>query len=71
MGFVEVTSTRELPLGSIKGVEAGGKPVLVANFEGKYFAIGNVCTHMGCTQILFKLKLIVFVCERFSKASNR
>jgi nitrite reductase/ring-hydroxylating ferredoxin subunit len=49
MGFVKVISTRELPLGSMKGVEAGGKPVLVANFEGKYYAIGNVCTHMGCT----------------------
>jgi nitrite reductase/ring-hydroxylating ferredoxin subunit len=49
MGFVKVISARELPSGSMKGVEAGGKPVLIANIEGKYYAIGNVCTHMGCT----------------------
>ena len=49
MGFVKVISTKELPSGSMKGVEAGGKPVLIANIEGKYYAIGNVCTHMSCT----------------------
>jgi 3-phenylpropionate/trans-cinnamate dioxygenase ferredoxin subunit len=30
-------------------VIAGGKSVLVANLAGKYYATGNVCTHMGCT----------------------
>ncbi len=49
MGFVKVLSAKELPPGSMKGVEAGGKPVLLANLAGKYYAIGNVCTHQGCT----------------------
>jgi len=49
MGFVKVISTNELPSGSMKGANAGGKPVLIANLEGKYYAIGNVCTHMRCT----------------------
>ncbi len=49
MGFIKVLSTNELPSGSMKGVELGGKPMLLANLEGKYYAIGNVCTHMGCT----------------------
>jgi len=31
------------------GSRAGGKDVLVANVDGQYYAIGNVCTHMGCT----------------------
>jgi len=48
MGFVKVTSIKELGSGKMVGVEAGGKPVLVVNLDGKYYAIGNVCTHMGC-----------------------
>ena len=28
-------------------VEVDGEKVCVANVKGKYYAIGNVCTHMG------------------------
>ena len=31
----------------MKAVEVDGKKVCVANVEGKYYAIGNVCTHVG------------------------
>lgn len=48
MGFVKVASAKELGAGKIIGVEAGGKPILVVNLNGKHYAIGNVCTHMGC-----------------------
>jgi len=48
MGFVKVASTKELGFGKMLSVKAGGKEVLVVNLEGKYYAIGNVCTHMGC-----------------------
>jgi len=48
MGFVKVASKKELALGKMLGAEADGKPVLVVNLEGKYYAIGNVCTHRGC-----------------------
>ncbi len=42
-------STDSLKPGTMVGVEVKGKPVLVANVNGQYYAIGNVCTHMGCT----------------------
>ena len=48
MVFVKVLQENDLGLNEIKGVQAEGKNVLVANISGKYFAIGNVCTHMGC-----------------------
>jgi len=48
LGFVKVSSTNELVPGKMIGVEAGGKEVFVVNLEGKYYAIGNHCTHMGC-----------------------
>jgi glycine betaine catabolism B len=45
--FVRVASTSEIPEGKMKKVMAGGQQVLVSNVKGKYYAIGNVCTHMG------------------------
>lgn len=48
MGFVNVASAKDLEPGKMLGVEAGGKPIMVANAKGKYYAIGNVCTHMSC-----------------------
>ena len=48
MGFFKVASTKDLSPGKMKGVEAGGKQVLLANLAGQYYAIGNVCAHMGC-----------------------
>lgn len=48
MGFVKVASVTEVGLGRMKGVEADVKPILIVNIGGKYYAIGNVCTHLGC-----------------------
>lgn len=48
MGFFKAASTKDLSPGKMKGVEAGGKPVLLVDLAGRYYAIGNVCTHMGC-----------------------
>jgi len=49
MGFFRVSSTKDLAPGKMKGVEAGGKPILAVNSGGRYYALGNVCTHKGCT----------------------
>jgi glycine betaine catabolism B len=45
--FVRVASTGEIPEGKMKKVLVGSQQVLVTNVKGKYYAIGNVCTHMG------------------------
>jgi nitrite reductase/ring-hydroxylating ferredoxin subunit len=39
--------------------------MLIANVEGQYYAIGNVCTHMGCmlSDGLLKGENIVCVCH--------
>jgi nitrite reductase/ring-hydroxylating ferredoxin subunit len=31
----------------MKKVTVGNQQVLVVNLKGKYYAIGNVCTHLG------------------------
>jgi len=48
MGFVNVASKKESTPGKMISVKAGGKPVLIVHLAGKYYAIGNVCTHKGC-----------------------
>jgi nitrite reductase/ring-hydroxylating ferredoxin subunit len=39
--------TKDIEPSKMKAVEVDGEMVCVANVEGKYYAIGNVCTHMG------------------------
>ena len=46
---VKIASTKDLPNGKMIGVESGGLSILVAGWNGNYYAIGNVCTHEGCT----------------------
>ena len=45
---IEIASAKDIAPGSIVGIKKNGKAVLIANVNGTYHAIGNVCTHMGC-----------------------
>ena len=48
MVFVKVASTNVLKPGEKMGFQGNGKAILIVNLNNKYFAIGNICTHMGC-----------------------
>ena len=43
-----VASTKDVPAGTMIGVESSGQIIVVANVSGSYYAIGNICTHRGC-----------------------
>ncbi len=45
MVFEKVAETQEIAAGQMKAVKFGAEEVLVANVNGTYYAIGNVCTH--------------------------
>lgn len=46
--FVKVAETKDILPKGMKTVEVDGQKICLANVEeGKYYAIGNVCTHMG------------------------
>jgi nitrite reductase/ring-hydroxylating ferredoxin subunit len=45
--FVKVAETKDVQASQMKAVDVNGERVCVANVEGRYYAIGNVCTHMG------------------------
>jgi len=47
MQRIKVGKKSELPEGSSRVVEAAGKQIAVFNVKGKFFAIGNVCSHQG------------------------
>jgi glycine betaine catabolism B len=44
-GFVAVASTAEVPPGRMKCVAVDGMRVLLANVEGRFYAIGDMCGH--------------------------
>ncbi|MGA3228868.1 MAG: Rieske (2Fe-2S) protein [Candidatus Binatus sp.] len=45
--FIKVATVTELPEGSGKLVEAGGKKIALFNAGGKFYAIDNTCKHRG------------------------
>jgi len=45
--YTKVAVQAEIPVGKIKAVKAGDKEILIANVEGKYYAIENKCDHAG------------------------
>ena len=45
--FVRVADTKDIQTAQMKEVQIGGENVCIANVDGKYYAIGNVCTHEG------------------------
>ena len=44
--FVRVARLSDIPPGSMKGVKARGKEILVANIDGAAYAISDRCTHL-------------------------
>lgn len=45
--FVEVGKVSEISDGKMKHVEVDGKEVLIANVDGKFYAISDRCGHMN------------------------
>jgi nitrite reductase (NADH) small subunit len=47
MAFVRTAAAVEVLPGTIREFEIEGKSVALANVEGKFFAVSNVCLHRG------------------------
>ena len=45
---VKVALKTDLPTGKMVGIENSGQKMVIANVNGKYYAVGNICTHRGC-----------------------
>jgi 3-phenylpropionate/trans-cinnamate dioxygenase ferredoxin subunit len=45
--LVAVARVEDLPVGSVKVVEAAGRQIALCNYDGTIYAIDDVCTHDG------------------------
>jgi len=46
--FVKVAETKDIQPSNMQAVDLEGEErICIVNVEGKYYAIGNVCTHLG------------------------
>jgi ferredoxin-NADP reductase/nitrite reductase/ring-hydroxylating ferredoxin subunit len=45
--FVKVANTKDIQPSHMKEVQVNGESICIVNVDGKYYAIGNICTHEG------------------------
>jgi 3-phenylpropionate/trans-cinnamate dioxygenase ferredoxin subunit len=45
MAFVNVGTLADVPEGTVRVYEVGGREIALCNVDGKIYAIDNVCTH--------------------------
>lgn len=45
--FIKVADTKDIAPSQMKEVQLDGESVCIANVDGKYYAIGSICTHEG------------------------
>jgi ferredoxin-NADP reductase/nitrite reductase/ring-hydroxylating ferredoxin subunit len=45
--FAKVADTNDIQPSHMKEVQLDGESICIVNVEGKYYAIGNICTHEG------------------------
>ena len=56
MAFLKILSADDLKPNQMKAADAAGKSVLLVNLEGTFYALGNKCTHRGCSLSNGRLK---------------
>jgi Rieske [2Fe-2S] domain len=44
---MRISSVREVPGGTCKVIQAGGKTIALFNIDGAFYAVDNACTHRG------------------------
>ena len=64
MDFVEVTKINEIPTDSMKDVTINNQSILISNINGKYYAIGEKCTHAKGSLSKGKLDGKIVTCPR-------
>jgi len=43
--LVAVARVEDVPVGTVRVVEAGGRRIALRNYDGKFYAIDDECTH--------------------------
>ena len=64
MTFVKVAKTTDIPVGKMKHVEVDGVEIMIANVEGKFYAVGDRCPHLNATLSEGTLNKTIVTCPR-------
>lgn len=64
MTFVKIAKTIDIPVGKMKHVEIDGNEIMIANVEGKFYAVGDRCPHLNAKLSDGKLTKTIVTCPR-------
>lgn len=64
MTLVKVAKTSDIPIGTMKHVEVEGMELLIANVEGKFFAVNDSCPHLHAKVSEGTLNKNIVTCPR-------
>jgi glycine betaine catabolism B len=64
MTSVKVAQTIDIPKGKMMHVEVDGNEILIANVEGKFYAVGDRCPHLNAKLSDGKLTKTIVTCPR-------
>jgi nitrite reductase/ring-hydroxylating ferredoxin subunit len=56
MALTELCKTRQIPAGGLREFNVGGKGILVAHVDGRFYCLDPVCTHAGAPLVKGVLK---------------
>ena len=62
MPFINACKTNDVSIGGLKFVNAAGKELVIANIDGKFYAMDNWCTHEQGNLSEGELKKNVLIC---------
>jgi nitrite reductase/ring-hydroxylating ferredoxin subunit len=62
MSKIQVGLAKDVAPGAMRGFKAGDRGILISNIDGKFHAIGNKCTHRGCSLSMGRLEGEVVTC---------
>ena len=60
--IVDIAKVDEIPAGKTKHVEVNGKEIMIANMNGKFYAIDDRCAHMNAPLSMGNLTGDVVTC---------
>lgn len=62
MPTITIGKVGEIPVGSMKEAQYEGQHILIANVEGKFYAINGICSHMNMLLQRGKLEGYILTC---------
>lgn len=60
--WVNVASVQDVAEGQLRHVDANGVPVLLTRLQGQVYAMGDTCTHLGCSLAEGEVQDAMVVC---------